>query len=165
MNIPCPACETIMLKPAKDPATGLHLEACPRCRGWWFDVGELERFLRSSEFRCQVEDFDRKSAASPEGRAPISGYRLLVCCKCGTAMHERVFRGIKIDVCQNCRSLWFDAGELTALMEGNASGMHEILMQRDLTSGAKMSDDAAATFIKIGEFLSFFLGSRHHHHW
>ncbi len=35
----------------------------------------------------------------------------MVCPKCKASLRKTLFRGIKIDVCDKCRGIWFDRGE------------------------------------------------------
>lgn len=39
------------------------------------------------------------------------------CPKCDGKLVETDFENIKIDVCQNCSGVWFDAGELAQVMD------------------------------------------------
>ena len=41
----------------------------------------------------------------------------LRCCSCNSPMQEEDRHGIMIDVCPNCQSIWFDSGELEALLK------------------------------------------------
>lgn len=40
------------------------------------------------------------------------------CPLCGVPMREVNRRGVKIDVCPECRGVWLDGGELERLLEG-----------------------------------------------
>jgi len=37
------------------------------------------------------------------------------CPKCGGTLGERDFEHVKVDVCAECRGIWFDAGEIEML--------------------------------------------------
>jgi hypothetical protein len=38
--------------------------------------------------------------------------KTIKCPRCGTALTERAFRNVKLDSCEKCKGVWFDAGEL-----------------------------------------------------
>ena len=44
------------------------------------------------------------------------------CGKCGGAMKPRAFRGVEIDVCEDCGSVLLDPGELEQLAGADESG-------------------------------------------
>lgn len=41
----------------------------------------------------------------------------LGCPKCDGKLHETAYESVKIDVCDKCGGVWFDAGELAQVME------------------------------------------------
>ena len=46
----------------------------------------------------------------------------LDCPKCDGKLVESDFQGIKIDVCNKCHGVWFDAGELAQVTEKDSGG-------------------------------------------
>lgn len=44
------------------------------------------------------------------------------CPKCDGTLHEADYDNIKIDVCNKCHGVWFDAGELTQVLEKDKEG-------------------------------------------
>jgi Zn-finger nucleic acid-binding protein len=46
----------------------------------------------------------------------------LECPKCDGALMEADFQNIKIDVCNKCHGVWFDAGELAQVIEKDKDG-------------------------------------------
>jgi hypothetical protein len=43
----------------------------------------------------------------------------LQCPKCDGTLHETDYEDIKIDVCNKCNGVWFDAGELAQVVDKN----------------------------------------------
>lgn len=43
----------------------------------------------------------------------------LQCPKCDGTLHETDYEDIKIDVCNKCAGVWFDAGELAQVVDKN----------------------------------------------
>jgi len=148
------------MKPTRDSRTGLVLDICPRCQGWWLDGGELWRLLKAERFKEEIERYDSASQGADADAVAASRRKeprfMMVCSKCTTIMHTRTFDGITVDVCQKCRSLWFDRGEL-ALLLGDRPGLEELLGQKDLTVSAMWEDEICGV---IGAVLQFCGGWR-----
>ncbi len=43
----------------------------------------------------------------------------LQCPKCDGILHETDYENIKIDICDKCSGVWFDAGELAQVVDKN----------------------------------------------
>ena len=95
----CPKCKTKTLVEVKTTG-GVPLDRCKQCKGVWSDAGELEALLDSAAQHLDV------SADSHLIGPP--------CPRCGDAMRVFYYPGtyVSVDVCPDCRGLWFDAGEL-----------------------------------------------------
>ena len=46
----------------------------------------------------------------------------LACPKCDGKLHETAYDSIKIDVCDKCGGVWFDAGELAQVVDKEEKG-------------------------------------------
>ncbi len=58
--ISCPVCQCAMKEVERE---GVMIDLCLRCKGFWFDHGELERLLSSyglDQHRCLIQDKPRK---------------------------------------------------------------------------------------------------------
>ena len=53
------------------------------------------------------------------------------CPLCGVPMREVPRRGVKIDVCPECRGVWLDSGELEKLLAGAEVWEEEDFRHRD----------------------------------
>jgi Zn-finger nucleic acid-binding protein len=53
------------------------------------------------------------------------------CPLCNVTMREVPRRGVKIDVCPECRGVWLEAGELEKMLEGAGEWEEEDLHRRD----------------------------------
>ena len=53
------------------------------------------------------------------------------CPLCNVSMREVPRRGVKIDVCPECRGVWLDAGEMEKLLEGAERWEEEDWRDRD----------------------------------
>ena len=95
----CPKCKTRTLVEVKTTG-GVPVDRCTRCKGVWFDAGELEDLLDAA---AQYLDVPRKSHLIDPP-----------CPRCGKAMRVFYYPGtyVSADICPDCRGLWFDAGEL-----------------------------------------------------
>jgi Zn-finger nucleic acid-binding protein len=155
MSSLCPVCQNVPMKPVRDPRTGLGLDICPRCQGWWLDGGELWRLVKAQQFSGEIEQFDTASQGADADALAAQRRKearfMMVCCKCSTIMHTRVFGGVTIDACQKCRSLWFDKGELGMLLSDKPA-LTDLMQQRDLTAQAMWEDEVCGI---LGAVLSF----------
>ena len=106
----CPVCKQAMMVVEHHQ---IELDFCPKCKGVWFDADELELLLASMEL--ETPEFAIKNMLSlPEVER---GRRK--CPICGRNMKEVAIGqpAINIDVCRRGNGLWFDGGELSALLE------------------------------------------------
>jgi membrane associated rhomboid family serine protease len=121
------------LRPVQEQtASGrIELDYCPRCRGVFFDQGELEAVLR-------LEGSDAFSAHSlllAEPPLSLTPAPLLRCPRgCRLPMSERLLPSVRpnllaaalatghpselrIDLCPGCAGIWLDGGELAAVAQ------------------------------------------------
>jgi Zn-finger nucleic acid-binding protein len=109
----CPRC--------KKPLIILELEQvevdyCGACQVVWLDSGELELLIDSPG--------DTRIALLPVQDATE---RSLKCPKCRKRMEKvrgGAENGILLDRCKNGHGIWFDGGELGALLKGEKSSPH-----------------------------------------
>lgn len=104
----CPKCaghplETFHL------AGGVVVDFCDRCRGFWFEKGEVGRYAR---FSTDIPDFKE---AAKKGKPGIA------CPACaGKRTVEIPYTrdgDLFVDYCEGCGGTWLDGGELDALDE------------------------------------------------
>lgn len=93
----------------------VEIDLCPECRGIWLDAGELELLLG-----------DRAAAADylTGGKSINAGEKPRPCPICRGKMHKETTQGpepITYDVCNRGDGLWFDRGELQAILEHGAA--------------------------------------------
>jgi Zn-finger nucleic acid-binding protein len=91
---------------------GETVDRCPRCRGLWFDAGELESMVGLvrlyTDVRLDEDDID----TIPE----VERSRNLACPDDGERLDEKdIGQGFVIDVCPSCQGIWLDDGELLAI--------------------------------------------------
>ena len=93
----------------------IALDYCPKCRGVWFDCGELELILEraclDSTGLCLPDLLHRPEAKTAEKprRCPICRDKMRKS-YLGTAPQ------VLIDICRKGDGLWFDGSELRLLM-------------------------------------------------
>lgn len=114
----CPVCHSAEL--AAERFADVMVERCGQCRGFWLDVGKLERLLRA-DLRRLVRD-DRAAGRRREPRADGR----VNCPRCkGTYLirvNSRVRPGTIVDSCTVCHGVWLDAGEYARLARGGLIG-------------------------------------------
>lgn len=107
----CPKCRQPSLNDL-NTGEGVSVDFCSRCKGVWFEKGELARMVELSK---DVPDLD----ASLKASRPTN----LSCPKCKEMLKEFRYSKLKsllVDYCTKCEGLWLDAGELSTV-EGLAT--------------------------------------------
>ena len=108
----CPVCKLNMIVIEYH---NIEVDYCNRCKGVWFDSGELELMLKSQNLEEPKAFFDgilnwQEAASSEKKRnCPICGHKMKK-----TAIGEQP--EILIDVCRDKHGLWFDGGEVVQLI-------------------------------------------------
>ena len=55
----------------------------------------------------------------------------MTCPRCDGNLQERVFHSVRIDVCDGCRGVWLDRGELHMLAHVEATAMLRVIHEID----------------------------------
>jgi Zn-finger nucleic acid-binding protein len=126
---PCPVCLGVSLEKARvGPHQELVLDACRRCGGIWFELGEVQRLKRHrpsalwervreqrEPFRMQCHNchapMDRDAASCPT----CAWSNAIDCPVCQRAMEAQVHEGLRLDICRHCHGVWFDHAELARI--------------------------------------------------
>ena len=89
------------------------------------DLSDRGKALENEWFRKHEKELIRKAGERREARLAKERdaerekqkrLALMKCPKCGGELAEVVHEGIKVDRCQNCQGVFFDAGELDELL-------------------------------------------------
>lgn len=89
----------------------VELDYCPTCFGVWLDAGELELLYGDAE---AAQAFVRSGRPAPK---PEKARR---CPECGRRMAKDTTQGTRpvvLDRCPKGDGLWFDRGELQAILQ------------------------------------------------
>jgi len=103
LRMVCPDCkQSMIILEYKD----IEVDFCARCKGCWLDEGELEQMLPSREAAMGLVDWS--SGRTGERRCP----------RCTDKLHVLTLPGggPEIDVCPAACGIWFDKGELRAVV-------------------------------------------------
>ena len=127
----CPACrnEMIVLEYNK-----IELDICAQCDGVWFDAEELGLLLETLDLN--VDELGRAPA-----KKTTEAVRECPCCR--KKMGKFIVGpgdGVMIDRCAKGHGLWFDGGELDAIVS---------LLQNPDSSGSTRAEKAR----QVGSFL------------
>ena len=107
----CPRCK----KPLHEfLSQGVLIDYCTSCKGTWLDAGEAQFFAADP----------RKVEAALGGELLEPKKSLIMCPRCSGSMTEGgVFdKDYRLDRCDACAGVWFDAKELTRLRDGKFVG-------------------------------------------
>jgi len=109
MPMLCPKCQQLSLKEQYVKGTDLVAECCVRCKGVWFDRGELRRVMVEADSELQIPH----KAVRLQARCPR-------CDKPLYAFHYPQTR-VTIEVCKRCTGIWLDANEISQIREARRS--------------------------------------------
>jgi Zn-finger nucleic acid-binding protein len=92
----------------------IELDYCPKCRGVWFDSGELElMFKTSGVYNQPIGDIRNLPAATSSEKT-----RKCPICRQGMSKNDIGQKPpVLIDVCRRGDGLFFDGGEVTGLIK------------------------------------------------
>lgn len=182
-RLPCPVCLGVMMERVGiGPEKRLMVDVCRRCGGAWLEHGTVQPLRAETAESLSAElvgptpthpgkchschaPLDRDARqCSACGRA-----NLIDCPRCDRAMRVVTDRGLRLDVCKECKGAWFDRHELASIWSprfdaalarremsrGDASMMgvgvvdellfHSIFFGPDLVSLSAHGIDAVAT--------------------
>ena len=126
----CPVCKSDMIVVEHDK---IELDHCLDCHGVWFDSSELELLLESLDLDVAdlLDDIIKSTevtSSEKKHRCPIHGQKMKK-----TAIGENP--RILIDACLRGDGLWFDGGEVVALMKHLAAAHGVTLDAEDQVIG------------------------------
>ena len=108
----CPACSNLMIVVEHEK---IELDYCTNCSGVWFDAGELELLLETTQLEETTLSLDgilsspEANSAEKKRKCPICGKKM----KRATVGHAPE---VLIDACPQGDGLWFDKGEVGQLI-------------------------------------------------
>jgi Zn-finger nucleic acid-binding protein len=95
---------------------GIELDYCTRCKGVWFDAGELELFLELGG----MPDPAPFLRAMKERAEAVTAEKPRACPVCGRKMKKAAVNqdgSVIVDVCRDDHGIWFDQREVEQLAE------------------------------------------------
>ena len=60
--------------------------------------------------KARRAELDKQQAAAAKSESAMK------CPRCGNPLTEREFQNVKLDACDRCKGVWFDAGELEMVL-------------------------------------------------
>lgn len=159
----CPHCGVALTPTSLLDGHPVEVDVCPRCRGIWFDVDELEQVLEA--VRHPEARVDRRLISSlAERHATPTEVRYVPCPICAERMNRCAHghrSGIVVDRC-HAHGVWLDGGELEVLFEWGAAGGHILDMAvRDEARMAEQRRERAVALESYGsDPLCLTLGPR-----
>ena len=157
-NLLCPACKKQPMEKSQDSETKLEVDNCPECLGIWFDAGELETFYKSRQL---VQKFAPLGGDSVHHTYEISAAARR-CPRCRKGMERPLVGGISVDVCRECRGIWFDNGELQKVTQiYKTRGLQGDELVADQVRGGHSSKSGKGdAFSVVGWFFNSFLAAK-----
>lgn len=129
-RLPCPVCLGVQMEKVQmgNATSALVIDHCPRCGGVWFEKGEAQQLTRHSPSDLWKHIPPRESGPKPPchgcgtpldrdaDKCAVCGKKNeLECPVCARTMERRKHSGLTLDVCANCKGVWFDHAELKSV--------------------------------------------------
>lgn len=125
----CPVClGTTMAKHTIGPDGALQIDHCRRCGGFWLEHGEVQRLRALEEsslwaavprrhdlFRMRCHDCHAPMDRAEQACAACGWTNKLGCPACDRPMLAESHAGLRLDVCRDCKGVWFDHHELAEI--------------------------------------------------
>ena len=83
---------------------------------------EEEYFKREEIAKIRASRKAATHAMADSERDSLKQQHWMRCPKCGMELHEVDFRGVRVDSCFSCGGMYFDAGEVTKILEYEEPG-------------------------------------------
>ncbi|NNG26871.1 MAG: zf-TFIIB domain-containing protein [Ignavibacteriaceae bacterium] len=115
----CPVCKESMVILELNE---VEIDFCAGCNGIWLDSGELELLLEDIEEREKLLGTLTTDPAHLE-----KPYHCPICKKKMEKVHVGENKDVLIDRCAKGHGLWFDKGELKAVLEMGADEENKVL--------------------------------------
>ena len=115
----CPVCKDSMVILE---LSEVEIDFCTGCNGIWLDSGELEILLEDVEERKKL-----LSTLTTDPGHPEKPYHCPNCNKKMEKVHIGENENVLIDKCVKGHGLWFDKGELKAVLELGADEENKVL--------------------------------------
>lgn len=128
----CPRCRQSSLQEEFVKEKDLTVDRCPKCKGIWFDRGELSRLLAEAPGELQI---------------PRNAVRLQsMCPRCDRplyAFHYPQTR-VTVEMCKRCAGFWLDQGEFSQIRKAR-----ECLPQQSEPDGQTDVDGVKGALIRF----------------
>ena len=121
---------------------GVLLNECPKCKGRWFDRGELKKAKDRTDDDLRWLDFDPFGSDADKQAVPSS--QKVQCPRFSARMASLTYQTSRITIykCTQCHGIWLSHGEFEAIVKY----LEKII---DTESASDLAKDALKQFEKI----------------
>lgn len=118
--IECPRCyEPMDIRTLEVTGRDIEFDICFICDGIFLDEGEMRKVTRNKPLEKWLVEY-----------MGVEDDSELVCPRCGSTMNEEEVQGVKVDICLQCKGIWFDGGELEEIKSMKPDDFKEIPPER-----------------------------------
>ena len=159
----CPRCGTKLREEAAEGVEGVDLLVCIKCWGLAVQAKSMEGVVPGGV----LESIEKQGLKHVEGRScPVCPSKMVQISVPNQVVGFREV--VKIDVCGDCETTWFDAGELEALqgikpkiqevrIEGDSEKIEPVMVEPPL--GGILRKMSGLAIIFVGAFFLFVIGA------
>jgi Zn-finger nucleic acid-binding protein len=159
----CPRCGTKLRAEAAEGVEGVDLLVCIKCWGLAVQAKSMEGVVPDGV----LESIEKQGLKHVEGRScPVCPSKMVQISVPNQVLGFR--EAVEIDVCGDCETTWFDAGELEALqgikpkiqevrIEGDSEKIEPVMVRAHLGGNLRIMSGLAIIF--VGIFFVFGVGA------
>ena len=86
-----------------------------------------DEYIARMEFERKKEiEEEKHKKLNLEQKTNLKEMHFMRCPKCGMELIEVEYKGVKIDECSECRGIWLDAGELSAVSKFEKGALEKL---------------------------------------
>ncbi len=163
----CPNCKKETLE--KINLYKNQIDRCSQCQGLWFDYDELRKVKDEKDENLKWLDIDLWK----ENKEFRASYLKKLCPLCQKTLYEVEYgdSDIKIDICNSCKGVWLDQGELEkiiAYLKRRVSTdslakyfKHAFKEAGEIFAGPEELSSEVKDFLLVSKFLQYRLYSQY----
>ena len=109
----------------KRTVRGVLVDHCAPCNGIWLDGGELDALETGRRRPPEALSADERLETLEERSRDVAVFGL--CPRCQRQLVATALRGVEVDQCSACGGIYFDQGELPAVLRSRTGPIARLL--------------------------------------
>jgi Zn-finger nucleic acid-binding protein len=160
-RLKCPVCDgEDMQKISPSEETELILDYCDKCGGMWFESGEVRELrycppevvsslisIKKQLYAVECDSCGHLMARNAAECPSCGQGNVISCPRCSTKLERVQGETFTLDVCQDCRGVWFDNIDLSAVW----NLQFESLSRAEKRDDDEITEDTVIAVLRSGK--------------